>query len=184
MIYLGYSSLWFLLFQQTWRDWSLKEAAGSGFAREQSRCLCENECNTHKEWWWYIQCCGRGQTEGGGGWNVSSGMYKCECVWGSGCLWEWVFVLEYVCTYCKSTNFGVLLYLANLVNCVFSLIFVAANIYVDRTLHRRAAGRRQITLFWETPNFIAAKICWFTVINKFWRLQNLAFLKIKWFGSY
>ena len=46
--------------------------------------------------------------------------------------------------YCKSTNFGVLLYVANLVNCVFSLIFVAANIYVDHTLHRRAAGRRQI----------------------------------------
>ena len=46
--------------------------------------------------------------------------------------------------YCKSTNFGVLLYLANLANCVFLLIFVAANIYVDRTLHRRAAGRRQI----------------------------------------
>ena len=46
--------------------------------------------------------------------------------------------------YCKSTNFGVLLYLANLANCVSSLIFVAANIYVDRTLHRRAAGRRQI----------------------------------------
>ena len=43
--------------------------------------------------------------------------------------------------YCKSTNFGVLLYLANLANCVSSLIFVAANIYVDRTLHRRAAGR-------------------------------------------
>ena len=38
--------------------------------------------------------------------------------------------------YCKSTNFGVLLYLANLANCVSSLIFVAANIYVDRTLHR------------------------------------------------
>ena len=36
--------------------------------------------------------------------------------------------------YCKSTNFGVLLYLANLANCVFSLIFVAANIYADRTL--------------------------------------------------
>ena len=46
--------------------------------------------------------------------------------------------------YCKSTNFGVLLYLANLANCVFSLIFVPANIYVDRTLHRWAAGRRQI----------------------------------------
>ena len=46
--------------------------------------------------------------------------------------------------YCKSTNFGVLLYLANLANCVFSLIFVAANIYVERTLHRRAAERRQI----------------------------------------
>ena len=44
----------------------------------------------------------------------------------------------------KSTNFGVLLYLANLANCVSSLIFVAANIYVDRTLHRRAAGTRQI----------------------------------------
>ena len=29
-------------------------------------------------------------------------------------------------------------------NCVFSLIFVAANIYVDHTLHRRAAGRHQI----------------------------------------
>ena len=47
-------------------------------------------------------------------------------------------------SYCKSTNFGVLLYLANLASCVFSLIFVAANIYVDRTLHRRAAERRQI----------------------------------------
>ena len=46
--------------------------------------------------------------------------------------------------YCKSTNFGVLLCLANLANCVSSLIFVAANIYVDRTLYRRAAGRRQI----------------------------------------
>ena len=46
--------------------------------------------------------------------------------------------------YCKSTNFGVLLYLTNLANCAFSLIFIAANIYVDRTLHRRAAGRRQI----------------------------------------
>ena len=46
--------------------------------------------------------------------------------------------------YCKSANFGVLLYLANLANCVSSLIFVAANIYVDRTLHGRAAGRRQI----------------------------------------
>ena len=48
------------------------------------------------------------------------------------------------CIYCKSTNFGVLLYLANLANCVFSLIFVAANIYVDRTLHRRAVGRHQM----------------------------------------
>ena len=46
--------------------------------------------------------------------------------------------------YCKSTNFGVLLYLANLANCVISPIFVAANTYVDRTLHRRAAERRQI----------------------------------------
>ena len=46
--------------------------------------------------------------------------------------------------YCKSTNFGVLLYLVNLAICVFSLIFVAANIYVDRTLHRRAARKRQI----------------------------------------
>ena len=46
--------------------------------------------------------------------------------------------------YYKSTIFGVLLYLANLANCVFSLIFVAAKIYVDRTLHRRAAGGRQI----------------------------------------
>ena len=45
--------------------------------------------------------------------------------------------------YCKSTNFGMLLYLAN---CVFSLIFVAANIYVDRTLRRRAAERRQINV--------------------------------------
>ena len=52
--------------------------------------------------------------------------------------------LHFIDVYCKSTNFGVLLYLANLANCVSSLIFVAANIYVDRTLHRRAAGRRQI----------------------------------------
>ena len=42
--------------------------------------------------------------------------------------------------YCKSTNFGVLLYLGNW---VFLLIF-AASLYVDRTLHRQAAGRHQI----------------------------------------
>ena len=59
-----------------------------------------------------------------------------------------LFWFTYAC--CKSTNFGVLLYLAN---CVSSLIFVAANIYVDRTLHRRAAG--------ETPNLIAAKSLYF-----------------------
>ena len=53
-------------------------------------------------------------------------------------------VLIVMFDYCKSTNFGVLLYLANLANCVFSLIFVAANIYVGRTLHRRATERRQI----------------------------------------
>ena len=38
--------------------------------------------------------------------------------------------------------------------------------YVDRTVHRQGDAKfnsRQITLFWETPNFIAAKICWFTV---------------------
>ena len=59
--------------------------------------------------------------------------------------WYWELgVTTQSIIYCKSTNFGVLLYLANLVNCVFSLIFVAANIYVDRTLHRRAAERRQI----------------------------------------
>ena len=46
--------------------------------------------------------------------------------------------------YCKSTNFAMLLYLANLANCVSSLVFVAANIYIDCTLHRRAAGRCQI----------------------------------------
>ena len=73
-------------------------------------------------------------------------------------------------SYCKSTNFGVLLYLANLANCVFSLIFVAPTYvnYVDRTLHRRGDAKfnsRQITLFWEMPNFIATKICWFTVSN-------------------
>ena len=37
---------------------------------------------------------------------------------------------------------------------------------VDRTLHRRGDAKfnsRQITIFWEMPNFIAAKICWFTV---------------------
>ena len=34
----------------------------------------------------------------------------------------------YGCWYCKSTNLGVLLYLVNLANLVFSLIFVAANI--------------------------------------------------------
>ena len=46
--------------------------------------------------------------------------------------------------YWKSTDFGVLLYLANSANCVFSLIFVTANIYVDRTLHRGPGRRRQI----------------------------------------
>ena len=75
---------------------------------------------------------------------------------------------DILCRYCKSTNVGVLLYLANLANCVFSLIFVAPTHvnYVDRTLHRRGDAKfnsRQITLFWETPNFIAAKICWFTL---------------------
>ena len=69
--------------------------------------------------------------------------------------------------YCKSTNFGVLLYLAN---CVFSLIFVAPTYvnYVDRTLHRLGDAKfnsRQITLFWEMPNLIATKICWFTVLH-------------------
>ena len=58
-----------------------------------------------------------------------------------------------VCSYyCKSTNFGVLLYLANLANCVFSQIFVTPTYvnYVDRTLHRRGDAKfnsRQITLF-------------------------------------
>ena len=45
--------------------------------------------------------------------------------------------------------------------------------YVDRTLHRRGDAKfnsRQITLFWEKPNFIAAKICWFTVICSAYRL--------------
>ena len=65
-----------------------------------------------------------------------------------------IYILKTVTSYCKSTNFGVLLYLAN---CVCSLIFVAASIYVDRTLHRQGAGRRQIT-FLRTQNFIAAKI--------------------------
>ena len=69
--------------------------------------------------------------------------------------------------YCKSTNFGVLLYLANLANCVFLLIFIVPTYvnYVDRTLHRWGDAKfnsREITLFRETPNFIAAKICWFT----------------------
>ena len=67
--------------------------------------------------------------------------------------------------YCKSTNFGVLL---NLANCVSSLIFVATNMYVDRTLHRRAAG--------ETPNLIAAKLPpnQFILRNaKFYSRQNL-----------
>ena len=54
--------------------------------------------------------------------------------------------------YCKSTNVGVVLYLANLGNCVFSLIFVEPTSvnYVDRTLHRRGDAKfnsRQITLF-------------------------------------
>ena len=63
---------------------------------------------------------------------------------------RWQNTALVVVEYCKSTNFGVLLYLANLANCVFSLIFVAAKIYVDRTLYRRARGdakfnSRQIT---------------------------------------
>ena len=54
--------------------------------------------------------------------------------------------------YCKSTNFGMLLYLANLANCVFSLIFVAPTYvnYVDRTLQRWGDVKfnsRQISLF-------------------------------------
>ena len=78
--------------------------------------------------------------------------------------------------YCKSTNFGVLLYLANLANCVFSLIFAAANIYVDRTLHRRRRG--------ETPNLIAAKSLYFEKCQilqppKFVDLQYSCFPKIQ-----
>ena len=64
-----------------------------------------------------------------------------------------------------------------LANCGISLIFVAANIlYVsdaDRTLHRRGDAKfnsRQITLFWEAPNFIAAKICWFTVCHLYFSI--------------
>ena len=34
--------------------------------------------------------------------------------------------------YCKSTNFGMLLYLANLANCVFSLIFVVPKYVIVR----------------------------------------------------
>ena len=54
--------------------------------------------------------------------------------------------------YCKSTNFGVLLYLANLANFVFLLIIVAPTYvnYVDRTLHKGGDSKfnsRQITLF-------------------------------------
>ena len=51
--------------------------------------------------------------------------------------------------YCKSTNFGVLLYLANLANCVISPIFVAANTYVDRCIdgpRRDAKNSRQINV--------------------------------------
>ena len=58
-------------------------------------------------------------------------------------VWYGILRLANIFSYCKSTNFGVLLYLAN---CVSSLIFLAANIYVDRTLHRRAAERRQINV--------------------------------------
>ena len=51
--------------------------------------------------------------------------------------------------YCKSTNFGMLLYLAD---CVFSLIFGAPTYvnYVDRTVHRRGDAKFnscQTTLF-------------------------------------
>ena len=54
--------------------------------------------------------------------------------------------------HCKSTNFGVLLYLVNLSNYMFSRIFVAPTYvnYVDRTPHRRGDAKfnsRQITLF-------------------------------------
>ena len=35
-------------------------------------------------------------------------------------------------TYCKSTNFGVLLYLANLTNCMFSLIYVKPTYVIVR----------------------------------------------------
>ena len=54
--------------------------------------------------------------------------------------------------YCKSTNFSVPLYLANLANYVFSLIFVAPTYvnFVDRTLCRRGDAKfnsLQITLF-------------------------------------
>ena len=81
--------------------------------------------------------------------------------------------------YCKSTNFSMLLYLANLANCVFSLIFVVPTYMIVpwSTLHRRGDAKfnsRQITLFWETPNFIAAKICWFTVYGWIFFSMNVS----------
>ena len=56
-------------------------------------------------------------------------------------------------TYCKSTNFGVLLYLANLANCVFFANICRANIR-DRTLIVHCIDG-------ETPSLIAAKSLYF-----------------------
>ena len=92
-----------------------------------------------------------------------------------------IFYECWVMNYCKSTNFGVLLYL---VNCVFSLIFVAANIYIDHTSCMDGPwgdpkfNSRQITLFWEMPKFIAAKICWFTVFGSFQMVFLLLVLSV------
>ena len=47
-------------------------------------------------------------------------------------LQNWLITISHQNNYCKSTNFGVLLYLANLANCVFLLIFVSANIRCSR----------------------------------------------------
>ena len=74
--------------------------------------------------------------------------------------------------YCKSTNFGVLLYLANLANCVFSLIFVAPTYvnYVDRTLHRWGDAK-----FNSCPNHFILRNA------KFYSRQNLLIYSMRIF---
>ena len=84
----------------------------------------------------------------------------------------WALKGQNLC-YCKSTNFAVLLYLANLANCVFSLIYICPANIRDRTLIVHCIDG-------ETPNLIATKSL-FLRNTKFYSRQNLLIYSISFF---